>query len=347
MYITIGSYRIPVVRAVMGIVVAVVFYQIRNMLFPFVLSAIFAFMILPLVNRLERLKVGRSMAILIIFLLVFGTLGISLAFLIPIAISQIYRFVEALPEYNAQIQSFIALMESSYEQISLPQSMRVVIDQQIRQFEVGIITTVNSIIENFFGIYRHVINFLIAPIFTFYLLKDISLVSDTFYNLFTEEGRTRTRPVMTDLNTIMRQFFRGQFLIIIIVSIMYTAFFAFVGIRYALVLGIFAGFANIVPYLGPLLGMLLPMIIASFQARELVYVVIFLVFVVKMFEAYVIRPWIIGAESINLHPLIIILAVLIGARFFGFAGVVFAIPLAGTIRVLIHHYMKPEYLQFF
>jgi predicted PurR-regulated permease PerM len=347
LYITIGSYRIPVIRILVGIVIFVVFYRIRDLLFPFILAGIFAFMILPLVDFLEKIRMNRSLAILIIYVIVFGTLGIALAFLIPITISQIYRFIEALPEYNEQIRNFISSMESSYEQISLPQSMRIVIDRQIRQFEIGIIATTNTIIERFFGLYRHIINLLITPIFTFYVLKDSRLISKSFYNLFSPAGQEKARQVMADQYMVMRQFFRGQFMVCIILSILYTSLFAFVGVRYSLVLGIFAGFANIVPYLGPMLGTLFPMIIASFQAREMVFVILFLSFVIQQMEGYVISPWILGRRRVDLHPLIIILAVLAGARFFGFTGIIFAIPIAGSIRVFIRHFVKPEYLQFF
>ena len=345
--ITLGSYRIPVIRIFVGIIIFLVFYRIRDLLFPFILAGIFAFMILPLVDFLERIRINRSLAILIIYVLVFGTFGITLAFLIPITISQVYRFIEALPEYNAQISVFISNLEATYEQVSLPQSMRIVIDQQIRQFEIGIITTVNTVIERFFGLYRHIINLLIAPIFTFYVLKDARLIGRSFYNLFSEEGRTKARNVMADLYMVMRQFFRGQFLVCIILTAFYTAFFAFVGVRYSLVLGIFAGFSNIVPYLGPMLGTLIPMAIASFQSREMVYVILFLSFVIQQVEGYVISPWILGRRRIDLHPLVLILAVLTGARFFGLTGIIFAIPIAGSIRVLIRHFIKPEYLQLF
>ncbi len=347
MNITIGSYRIPVVRILVGIVIFLVFYRIRDLLFPFILAAIFAFMLLPMVDFLEKARINRSLAILIIYIVVFGTFGIALAFLIPITISQIYRFIEALPEYNDQIRSFITAMENSYEQISLPTSMRIVIDQQIRNFEVGVILTVNTIVERFFGLYRHIINLLIAPIFTFYVLKDARLISRSFYDLFSPAGQDKARKVMTDLYMVMRQFFRGQFLVCIILSVLYTALFAFVGVRYSLVLGIFAGFANIVPYLGPMLGTLFPMLIASFQSREMVFVVLFLSFVVQQIEGYVISPWILGRRRVDLHPLIIILAVLAGARFFGLNGIIFAIPIAGSIRVLIRHFINPEYLQLF
>jgi len=345
-YITIGGVKIPVIRIVVAVLVVALFYRIRDLLFPFVFAGIVAFILLPLVQYLEKKRVNRVVAILIIYIIVFSVLGVSLAFLIPVAITQIFRFVEALPEYTLQVQNFIVFLESTYEQVSLPQNLRVIIDRKILQVEVFFINTAENLIERVFGIYRHVINILIMPIFTFYILKDTNMIEGAFYDLFSDASKARARRFMVDLNRVMRQFFRGQFTVVIILAVVYTSVYSIMGVRYALLFGIFSGLANVVPYLGPTLATILPMSIALFTSVELAVGVLIISVIIQQIEGNIITPRILGSR-VELHPLIIILAVLAGGRLFGLGGMLFAIPMAGTIKVVIRHFIRREHMQLF
>ncbi len=342
-----GNYKIPLIRFAVGLVLFAFLYRIRDLLLPFFMAGIVAYMMMPLVEYIVvKFKINRVLVILFWYILVFGTAGAVLAYLIPVTVGQIFRFVETLPAYTMQIQRFIGTLEVTYERIILPQNLRMIIDQQITQGELFLVETANTLIERFFGLYRYLISVLITPVFAFYILKDTQQIKNGFYGLFSKQGKIKAQEVVTDLHRVLRQFFRGQFIICVILSFIYSLSFAFIGVRYATVLGLFAGFANIVPYLGPMLGTLAPMTIASFVSWELSLAVLFLSFVIQQTGQQLLNPLIIG-RRFDPHPLIVILAVLTGARFFGFFGILLAIPFTSTLRVLIRHFLRPEHLQLF
>jgi predicted PurR-regulated permease PerM len=172
------------------------------------------------------------------------------------------------------------------------------------------------------------------------------MIEGAFYDLFSDASKARARRFMVDLNRVMRQFFRGQFTVVIILAVVYTSVYSIMGVRYALLFGIFSGLANVVPYLGPTLATILPMSIALFTSVELAVGVLIISVIIQQIEGNIITPRILGSR-VELHPLIIILAVLAGGRLFGLGGMLFAIPMAGTIKVVIRHFIRREHMQLF
>lgn len=339
MEITFRDQKISLPK-VLGVVLAVLFlYKVSDLLTPFFLAAALSYFLYPVVEFFQRRKLSRVAAILFVYFLGFAFLALILFFLIPPLFSQLYRLTDTLPEYSIQVQQFIDYAEARYGQIDLPESLRITLDRKITQGEALFLTTIDGTIDNFFNLFRNLLNFIIAPIFSFYLMKDADVIRKNFYSLFPAKLRPRIGQLVIASNQVMSNYFRGQFLVSFILAVMTTITYLIMRVPFALLWGVIAGLLNIIPYVGPIVAAIPPAAIALFSSTHLAVAVIIANIVLQQIEGYIVRPRIME-RSVGLHPLVIIFAVLVGGRFFGPLGMLLAIPIVGIGRVLLLHKVR-------
>jgi len=337
--ITFRDQKVSLPKALLAALIVFFLYRVSDLLTPFFLAAALTYFLYPAVEFFHRRRLARITAIILVYFLVFGLLTLALFFLVPPLFSQLYRLTDALPDYSAQIQQFIDYAEARYSQIDLPDSLRLALDRKIRQGETFFLATVDNTINGFFSLFRNLINFIIAPIFSFYLLKDTEAIKKSFYGLFPAKQRPQVSRLVAESNRILSNYFRGQLLVSLILAAMTTAAYLIMHVRFALLWGVIAGLLNIIPYVGPIVAALPPIAIALFSSTHLAVVVVIVNVVLQQIEGYAIRPRIMES-SVGLHPLIIIFSVLVGGKFFGITGMFLAIPLVGIGRVLLRHNIK-------
>jgi predicted PurR-regulated permease PerM len=139
---------------------------------------------------------------------------------------------------------------------------------------------------------------------------------------------------------MLAAFIRGQFLVMILLGIFYAVGLGLVGLDMALIIGLIAGLASIVPYLGFILGLLMATIAAAYQFQDWVHpVYVLTVFILgQILEGSLLTPWLVG-DRIGLHPVAVIFAVLAGGQLFGFIGVLLALPVAAVLMVLVRYWL--------
>ncbi len=181
------------------------------------------------------------------------------------------------------------------------------------------------------GLFSRLFSLIIAPIISFYILKDLNYLEDNLWSLISEENREGVERLLSRINKSIFGFFKGQLTVSLIVGLMGTITLYLLGVRFYLIIGILFGVFNLIPYFGPIIGSLPGIIIASFSSLKLGVIVAIAFFIIQQVESSIIAPKIMG-DRVGLHPTIIIFALLAGGELLGIVGMLIAIPIAAVFK---------------
>jgi len=188
--------------------------------------------------------------------------------------------------------------------------------------------------------------FVLIPIITFYFLLDWDKMLKHMQRAIPRPFESSVIGIAKECNQVLGAFVKGQFLVMILLGIVYAVGLQLIGIEVGLIIGIVAGLASIIPYLGFAVG-IIAAVVASLLQFGVDWMQLFLVFVVFMIgqaiEGYVLQPFLLG-DKIGLSPVAVVFAVLAGAQLLGFAGMLIALPVAAVIVVLLRH-LRDSYEQ--
>ena len=319
--------------------VLIFMYQIRTILTPFILAIIFAYILLPGIQSLVKRRIPVSLAILIIYLSVAAVVAVLILYVFPEVFAELNRFAETVPQYTTQIQKWLGRLNEVYSRFNIPEGIRQVIDESILLVEKTLIQAARNVAQGIIGLVGHILSIVIVPVLTFYLLKDHELICKKIISFLPPGYRTELLTLWTRINLVLRKFIRGHLSVACIVGTMTGLGLALVGVDYAVTLGFVAGAADIIPYFGPIIGAVPAVCLALLQSKKLAIKVILVMFIVQQLENSIISPKIIGG-SVGIHPLAIIFVLLLGGYFFGVVGMLFAVPLAVVLRVVINYFYQ-------
>jgi predicted PurR-regulated permease PerM len=318
-----------------------IFYQLSPVLMPFFIAALLAYLGDPLVDLLETKKLSRTWAVTLVFgvLLVFGLL--MLLVLIPLLGAQVGALFTKLPQYLSYVQT---QAQPWLVANGLPPELldMTTIKQTLSSYwgEVGHLAggVFNYMTRSGALILQWFANLVLVPVVTFYLLRDWDILVARFRELLPRRQADDVIKLSLECDEMLAAFIRGQLMVMLALSIIYTVGLMLIGIELALLLGVVAGVLSFVPYLGLIVGIGLAGLAAFFQFQEwLPVLMVVLVFgFAQMIEGMVLTPRFVG-ERIGLHPVAVIFAVLAGGQLFGFTGVLLALPVAAVIMVLLRH----------
>ncbi len=324
------------------IVVAVLFYMARSALGPFVVGLALIYVLDPAVERLSRLRIAgrrirRGLAVLIIYIVATTVLLWGLSILIGPLVRQLGTFVTDLP-------GFLATVDTWYRGLALPDWLRGAIDGAVAGIgdaagglDVGalipFVRSIGGVLATFFG-------YLIIPVWAFYLLKDRPSLTASVDHAIPPTWRRDAWACVGIINRVFSRWLRAQIFLGLVVG-----FATFIGLEilgftvdrrfaeFAILLGVIAGILELLPIIGPILSMIPTLVIAltlADPARAVIAVVI-LYLIVQQLENNVLVP-VVQGDAIDLHPSVVILALIVGGSIAGFMGAVFALPLTAAGR---------------
>lgn len=322
-------------------------YTLRGVLSPFIVALIFAYIFNPVVAVLSR-KIPRTLAILLIMftlLLVMVLLGF---YVLPPVYRQISGLVNEVSNYYSSTVS--PWLDRTLRSISAENEMlKNTLDSTIEELKAKapiIAESVSSFVSRiFFGVAGAIfrtLGFLIIPVIFFYILKEFESLKSYFRHLIPEGYSESALAFLHEVDTSMGQYLRGQLSICLIVATMTAVGLGIIGVEYFLLIGIVAGIANIIPFLGPLIGATpaVFVVIASPDPSWIKLIMVVLLFVgIQALDSMLISPRVMG-KTLNVSPVIIILAVLIGSYVAGPVGMLLAVPTVCVIRAGLKWQMK-------
>lgn len=321
-----------------GYVVKPIVSFLGVVLLPMILTGLLYYLLNPIVNWLERLKVSRTIAISIVFVFIVFLLVWGLAVAIPNIQEQIVSFARNVPNYIQNIEEQVTtLLEDDRFAQFRPAVIDVMerLNEQAISFAQNLSSSAVGWASGFISTASQIlVAVLIMPFILFYLLRDGKDLKAHITKNLPTSWRQPVGTVLTDMNNQLSNYVRGQVTVAIIVALMFSIFFSIIGLSYPVTLGILAGFLNLIPYLGSFLAMI-PAVILGLVAGPLMLVKVLIVFMVEQtIEGRFVTPLIIGS-SLNIHPITILFILLTSGQMYGVLGVLLGIPIYASIKVVV------------
>lgn len=325
-----------------GIVLFVgLLYLLSPILTPFLIAGLLAYLGDPLVNRIARFKVPRTVGVIIVFLIIFTLILIACLLLFPMLGRQFGLLINRLPALLAWgQQTALPWLQTNFgiQELINIDAIKAALAQHWREAGSVAVFTWKAVSHSGHVVMMWVLNLILVPVVTFYLLRDWDRVLNESRNLLPRSIEPTVTRLLSECNEIVSAFFRGQLMVMLAVGLFYSLGLWWVGLDLALLIGIAAGILSIIPYLGFILGLVLACIAALYQFHDAVHLFyVLMVFVVgHVIEAMWLTPTLVG-DRIGLHPVAVIFVILAGGQLFGFIGVLLALPVGAVIMVLLRH----------
>lgn len=305
---------------------------------PVILSGLLFYLLNPLVDLMEKYKINRVLAISIIFIIIAILLIIGLAVAIPNLQRQVVVFAQNVPSYLEDADRVIDDLVTK----RLPDDFRPQLEQVLANFSTQATAwasnisskAVNWVSALISGTSQVIVALIIMPFMLFYLLRDGKGLRDYITQFLPNKLREPVGKVLSEVNQQLSNYVRGQITVAVIVAIMFIILFKIIGLRYAVTLGITAGFLNLVPYLGSFLAMI-PALVLGLIAGPVMLLKVIIVFIVEQtIEGRFVSPLILGSQ-LNIHPITILFVLLTSGSMFGIWGVLLGIPIYASAKVVI------------
>ena len=309
-----------IVFAVSFILLLWFLYFIRDIIFTVFVALLLMAIINPLVKTLSRFRIPRAISVLIVYVFVVGLIIVTIANLAPALVEQTSNFASGLPSYLSNLSFISKIGDQIYAQIL---SQIVNLPGQIVGFGVSLVS--------------NIINILTILILAFYFLLARNKLDDQLASLVGKERGDKLARVVDELEIKLGGWARGQLALMFIVGLFTYLGLRILGIPFALPLSIFAGLIEVIPYMGPVIGAIPAVIIGFGISPVMGLAVLALGFLTHQLENYVFAPKIIE-KSVGVAPIITLLALAIGLKVAGVAGVLLSVPVVLTLQVIGKHY---------
>lgn len=316
-------------------------YFSRRVIMPFFVAFTLAYLLDPLVDRMENWKLSRTLSVVSLTLVFFAlTLGAGLL-IFPLLRLQAESLTRNLPAYIDVVQNWLRPFLEQVAGLD-QQKIQEILNQGLARFGelplqiLGFLTTfLWGSLSSLFNVILMAANVVIIPMVMFYLLRDFDVVAEKAFDLIPPRFKEKTIEVVQEIDRVLAGFVRGQLMVGLLMGALYSAGLYIIGTPMSLFIGLIAGLANLVPYLGVIVGLFPAALLTYLQVQDWLPVlwVMGLFGVVQMLEGMVITPRVLG-ENIGLHPVAVIFAVLLGGELFGLVGIILGVPVVAALNVL-------------
>lgn len=318
-------------------------HAISNILLPFVLGFLVAYMMDPIVDRLEAKKVKRGTASGLVLAIFFCSIIAVAVFTIPLIVDQIEGLITKFPEYQREFnQELIPMLKQKVAGLSPALSQQI--NDKAKEIPNNITHVLGNSLEAIFAsslwLFNIISLILITPIVSFYLLRDWDISMARIYSLLPQNYAPIIKRQAKKVDDTISAFLRGELTVCAIMAVLYAAAYTTLGLSFGFLIGVITGILTFIPYIGPVVGGLIAIIIACLQYSgvddgtwQILYVAIAFI-VLQNIESNLITPKIVG-NKIGVHPAWLIFTMLAGASLLGLLGVIIAVPVTAVIAVLL------------
>ncbi|MEQ8813340.1 MAG: AI-2E family transporter [Thalassobaculum sp.] len=310
-------------------------YVLRDVLVPFVAGMAVAYLLDPVVDRLERLRIGRGLAT---FAVLFGFFAVAIGLvllLIPLLQTQVERLAAVLPGYVELVRDRLGPLLAHFDEDIDRQAALQKITGMTGDLVSWVGNVIGRVIQGGFAIANILSLLLITPIVSFYLLRDWDRMVATVDSWLPREQAGTVRAQIGEVDRTLSAFVRGQGTVCLMLGVFYAAGLTLAGLDFGLVIGLFSGLISFVPFVGALLGGLLSvgLALAQFDSWQPILAVAAVFAAGQVIEGNFLTPNLVG-DAVGLHPVWVIFGLLAGGTLFGFVGVLLAVPTAAVVGVM-------------
>ena len=330
--VRIGYYLFATI-VLIGLVFSL--YQLAGAL---IASLLFSFVLAPLVNYAENRGINRVTVVLGIYLIVVGLLTLLIVFVVPLLATEMRRLTQELPTYERQLEELLINIRAGIVKripgIEIPELYPYIRERLVGAGGIDL----TSLLSKISGLFSILMIVVIIPVITFFFIVDGHIIQKAVLRLVPNRYFEMCVLLLNRTGSALQNFIRGQMIDALYVGVMTTIGMAIIGLPYFLVIGLFAGVGNLVPYLGPIIGFIPAFVVTLltpglFSGGYILLIAGIFLFV-QLTESAFVYPIAIG-KSVNLHPLVVILGITIGGRIAGIVGMLLAVPLVSIVKVVM------------
>jgi len=325
--------------------VVVLFYVLSKLKWLFIyfsFALMLAYFFDPLYKFLLNKKVPKVLAIIIVFGIIIALLILTIFFLIPNVINQLNTLYKEIPNFIENYQNLILSIKPQLSKFMNPADVEILLKENLSELQKSVLGFSQTIIIYLSNIVSSItFGIVIVPLILFYLMRDMFIFKENLYIFVSKENKKEFKEVLEEVDHIVSGFIRGRIIVCFIVGTLIGIGLYFLNLKFALIIGIVSGVFNFVPYLGPIVGVVLALIFALGSPWWTLLMIIVLFVLVNQLEAIYLNPNILG-KGLGLHPLTVILSMLICGQLLGILGVLVAVPLAAILKVLAIRYLIQE-----
>ncbi len=305
-------------------------YLVRQVMTPFAVAVVLAYLVFPAVRRMETLGIGRAYAIALVYVGMAVVGGVFFYYAVPATVREVGEVGALIPQYVGQAEEMAHRVENmAWEADSLER----VIDETVEKGRNFLYGLFRRFVEGIFGLVRSALSLVFAPILAFYLMKDWEKIRDGFLDILPVRARQDAVRLGSDIDRVLKDFIKGHLLVAVLVGTMTGLGAALLQVKFALLIGLICAVAELFPYFGPILGAVPSVALAYAQSPRLAVYVVLIILLVQQVEAGVLSPRILGGK-VGLHPLIVVFALLAGGHLYGIWGMLLAVPVAAVTKIL-------------
>jgi len=323
-----------IVLFIIGAIIYFVWPTLAGMFMPFLIAIILAYLLNPLVGFFERKGFNRIVSVIVVFLLVLAIVVGTLLSFVPTLITSITGMISNIPDFISQIQQYNSDISNYITKISNSDIAKYINIQDalgnvVQGFGTALQQISNALIQNS----GQLMNIIIVPLVTIFLLVDKEFFIKGVMYLVPLQFRNSILKMCCDIDLVIGGFVKGQGLISLLVGIV-TGICAFaLNVPYASIIGVVAGVTTMVPYFGPVVGTIVIMLMVLFTEPSMIIPMLIAIGAVQVVCGNLLAPAIMSG-NVGLHPVFIMFSIFFFGAMFGGLGMIMAVPIAGTIKVI-------------
>ncbi|MFA7662701.1 MAG: AI-2E family transporter [Patescibacteria group bacterium] len=318
---------------ILGVILALVFiYLVRDVILVLFVSLIIASAITPWVDSLQEKKIPRVISVLVIYLFLFGLFTGIFMLIIPPTTTQLGQLANNLPHYYNEASKWLANADSSSQVVIGLQGVLQKLTESLTNGASGVFALLGSFLGTMFKAF-------LVLVITFYITLQKDSVKKFVQLITPDKYQPYAIQLTRRIQEKMGAWVIGQLVLGLIIGTMCYVALTIMGVKYALILGIFAGITELIPFIGPLIGMV-PAVFLAFLQAPILGLIVFIVYIfIQQLENNLIVP-LVMKKAVGLNPIITIVAITIGSNLAGIAGAIIAIPLTAVISILAKDAMQ-------
>ena len=310
---------------------------------PLVVSLFLYYMLNPVVKLLIKLKLGkfhlpRSIAsLLVVLLLILLVVGAFMA-LIPSLVNELTQLIKWLPTATKDTQAWIVQLSHHpmLERVDL-KGLYNQYSSQVAKYAQALLASLSSSAGTLIGaVTKAVVITVTVPVMLFYMLKDGNRLVPSVQRFFSQRHGEEVANLLHQMNATLSAYISGQAIECLFVALATSIGYFIIGQPLAIILGLIAGITNMIPYIGPYIGIAPALLVALTVAPEKIIWVIVVVIVVQQIDGNIIYPNIIG-KTLNIHPLTIIILLLAAGNIAGITGMILCVPFYAVVKTIINY----------
>ncbi len=317
-------------------------YYARRVVIPFFVAFALAYLLDPVVDRMEKWKLSRTLSVVSLMTVFFASILGAGLLVFPLLRVQAENLAKNLPRYIEVVENWLRPLLEKIAGLDQAKIQELLNEGMARfgELPLKVLTFVSAFLwdslSNLFDMLLMAANLVILPVVMFYLLRDYDKITEKVQALIPPRLKDTIVDTVSEVDQVLANFVRGQLMVAFLMGALYSIGLFMVGTPMSLFIGFLAGLANLVPYLGIVVGFFPAALLTYLQVQEWMPILwVMGVFgVVQMLEGVVISPRILG-ENIGLHPVAVIFAVLLGGELFGLTGIILGVPAVAVLNVLL------------